>query len=124
MTDVLQDGSDWLEARRHAKASHAVTYHRGAESVSLSATVGMTQWDTQTEVGVETTQGRDYLVRATDLVISGSQVTPVRGDRIVEVIGSETWTFEVAADGDVPVWRYSDQFGKTLRIHTKLVAKA
>ena len=121
MTDLLQTASDWLEAQRHEHASHAVTYHRGGEQVTVNATVGETRWDVEKEHGVETWQSRDFLIRAEDLVLAGGPAEPAAGDRIKETIDGQVLVFEVMAPGDEPPWRYSDQWRKTLRVHTKLV---
>jgi len=87
-------------------------------SIELSATVGRTVFEQADEYGiVHKTESRDFLIRSTDLVINGSQVTPKAGDRIRE----STFVYEVMAPGTEPAWRYSDTYRRTLRIHTKLI---
>ena len=71
MGDLLQTGSDWLEGQRHEHLSHAVTYHRGAESVALNVTVGQTTFEVEREFGVEKVESRDFLFRDADLVLAG-----------------------------------------------------
>ena len=44
---------------------------------------------------------------------------PQRGDRIRETQGQQVFVYEVTAPGKEPVWRYSDPYRKTLRVHTK-----
>ena len=121
MTDLLQTGSDWLEGQRHEHLSHAVTYCRGAESVELQATVGQTTFEVEREFGVQKVESRDFLIRATDLVLGGQPTEPQRGDRVKETLGGQVVVFEVMAPGDEPPWRYSDPGRKTLRVHTKQV---
>lgn len=124
MGDMLQSGTTWLEGQRDAHLSHDVTYSRGADEVTLSATVGRSDFETHTEFGIETAEARDYLVLAADLVLAGSAVEPVRGDQITETIGGVEHVFEVRAPGGAPPWRWSDQNRLTMRIHTKYVGEA
>ena len=121
MTDLLQSGSDWLEARRHEHLSHPVVYCRRPESVEVNATVGQTTFEVEREFGVEKVESRDFLIRAEDLVLGGQPAEPRRGDRIKETLGGQVVVFEVMAPGDEPPWRYSDPGRKTLRVHTKEV---
>jgi hypothetical protein len=71
---------------------------------------------------VERIESRDFLILAEDLVLDGTVVLPVRGDRIRETQGGKVYVYEVVAPGNEPCWRYSDPFRKTLRIHTKHIA--
>ncbi len=120
MTDLLQKGSDWLEAKRTQYASRVVTYTRGAASVDLPATVGKTTFEVDDGYGVLVRhEFRDYLILAEQLVLNDENVLPERGDRIRETINGRTFVYEVTAPGKEPCWRYSDAFRKTLRIHTQ-----
>lgn len=122
MADLLRVAFDWLEAMRHDHAARAVTYHRGAASVELAATVGRTEYDVDTGHGiVERYESRDYLLRTADLVLAGQSTTPQAGDRIEEVIGGETVIYGVMAPANEPLWAYSDPGRLTMRIHTKQV---
>jgi len=121
MTDLLQTGSQWLEGMRHSHASHSVTYHRDAANVTLNATVGTSTFEIATTNGIEPYETRDFLVRTADLILSGSPVTPARGDRIKEVLNGDTVIYEVMSPGTEPPWRYSDGDRLTMRIHTKQV---
>lgn len=123
MPDLLKEGSDWLEGRRKAHAASAVAYWRGELSVEVQATVGSTVFEVDTGQGaVETSESRDFLILAADLVLGGAEVLPDRGDRIKETAGESVMVYEVMAPGDEPPWRYSDPWRKTLRVHTKHVA--
>ncbi len=107
---------------RKAHAASTVTYSRAGLSVDVEASIGTTRFDVDTEgVGVQTVQSRDFLIFTADLVLGGSIVPPARGDQIRETVGDETFVYEVMAPGQEPPWRYSDDFRKTLRIHTKHV---
>ncbi|MFH1022122.1 MAG: hypothetical protein V1809_01895 [Planctomycetota bacterium] len=123
MTDLLKQGSRWLEGMRVAHASRPVVYVRGADSVEVSATIGRTIFSLDQGYSViERVETRDYLVLAADLVIGGVATLPRAGDRIREVEGNKAYVYEVMAPGNEPCWRYSDPYRKTLRIHTKHVA--
>ena len=99
-----------------------VTYARGALSAELPATIGKTVFELDTGRGVlEKTESRDFLVRACDLVLDGSETLPRRGDHIREESGAVVYVYEVMAPGKEPTWRWSDDYRRTLRIHTKQV---
>jgi len=122
MSDLLQQGSDWLEDQRTRHATRIVTYHRGLASIDVSATVGRTVFEVVGASGVaEKIEARDYLLLAADLVIDDQRTLPNRGDRIRETVGSTSFLYEVMAPGREPHYRYSDPYRKTLRIHTKHV---
>ena len=40
---------------------------------------------------------------------------------IRETDGGKTYEYEVMAPGNDPCWRWSDDYRRTLRIHTKLI---
>jgi hypothetical protein len=103
--------------------TRTVTYIRGADAVDLQATIGRTEFEQVDEYGsLHKIESRDFLVRAQDLVLAGSQTLPQAGDRIRETDGDQAFVYEVMAPGDEPPFRYSDPNRKTLRIHTKHVA--
>lgn len=121
MTDILERGSNWLEDQRAAHASRPVEYQRGENAVEVPASIGRTVFEIDDGVGIlECTESRDFLVPAASLVLNGSQALPERGDRVRETIGTVTFTYEIMAPGKEPPWPYSDAYGRTLRIHTKL----
>jgi len=123
MSDLLQQGTQFLEDQRHQHMTRPVTYLRGADSVALNATVGRTVFDQQDQFGViQRTETRDYLVRAADLVfVAGEQALPQVGDRVREPSGTGALLYEVMAPGNEPPFRFSDPERLTLRIHTKFV---
>lgn len=98
-----------------------VTYHRGNDWTRLCAVPGQSTFgfadDNQT---ITESRSRDYLIDACKLVISGSLVTPERGDQIKERVGNKIHIHEVSRpDGEQP-WRYSDPGRSRIRVHTKL----
>ena len=64
-------------------------------------------------------ESRDFLITASDLVLTGTLVLPERGDEIID----DCFVYEVMAPANEPEWRYSDSFRNTLRIHTKNTGK-
>ena len=119
MADLLQQGAAWLEGMRHKHASRPVTYQRGSQSAALNATVGRSVFQVVAADGlVEQVERRDYLVRASDLVIGGSATTPQIGDRIRETVGGKVQVYEVVNTGQEKCYRKSDPDGLTWRVHT------
>lgn len=101
--------------RMRENAGRTITYTRGADSVELTAVVGNSGHDQLDDTGMPVTaQSRDYIVKATDLVLGGTAVLPVAGDEVTD--GSST--FAVRSIGSDAAWRYSDAARTTLRIHT------
>ncbi|MBW7905360.1 MAG: hypothetical protein LC135_05020 [Phycisphaerae bacterium] len=123
MPDVLEKGLRWLDDQRHTHMTRTVVYQRGADAVEIAATIGRTEFEQVDEHGVvQRLQSRDFLVRASDLVLAGAPALPKAGDRIRETVIAQTFVYEVMAPGNEPPWRYSDPYRKALRIHTKHVA--
>lgn len=123
MADLLEGGQAWLANQMQKFASRSVVYHRGANNVAVQATIGRTLLkldDGYGGVRMEWTD-RDFLIPSANLVLNSVAVTPEPGDRITETVGLNTSVFEVMAYGGEPPWRYSDPFGKLLRIHTKFI---
>ncbi len=127
MGDLLQKGSDWLQAQRHRHLSRPVTYRRETGVIALSATVGETVFEQVDEHGIlQRSILRDFLLRAEDLVLTGlGRILPQAGDVIEEAdAGSPTTVHEhvVVALGSEPAWRWSDPYRRTLRVHTRFAA--
>ena len=125
MADLLQTANQWLAGQQRAHASQEVTYQRGVDSATLLATIGRTVFELQDAKGfIQKTESRDYLITTSDLVLDDQAVLPQRGDKIIETVGDQTFTYEVLAPGKEPVWRYSDPYRTQLRIHTKHIGTA
>ena len=123
MPDLLRTGTDWLAEMLKEHASRPVAYRRGADEVTVQATIGRTLLkldDGYGGVRMEWTD-RDFLIHAADLVLDGEPSLPERGDLIRETQGTRTFVYEVMAPGKEPPWRWSDVFRKVLRIHTKQI---
>lgn len=122
MADMLNAAAAWLASQAKAHVASAVVYYRGTGSVAASATIGQTEFaQDDGQFGIRTFHSKDFIFLATDLVISGSQITPTAGDRITEVVGGKTLTHEVTSHAGNPVYRYSDPYRTRIRVHTKQV---
>jgi hypothetical protein len=117
--DILRRGEVMLSAIEQRSASRPVRYVRGAVSVDLLATVGVTEFERQDNFGMITrVESRDYIFPFESL---GEE--PQRGDRIEEddEAAGVTYIYELLYMADTPAWRYSDPDRITIRVHTKLV---
>lgn len=118
MVDLLEQAAGWLDRIRTAHLSRPILYSRGTASIAVQATVGKTVFEVDDGYGaVEKWESRDFLITAANLVLGGVVVTPQRGDRIAD--GGKV--YEVLAPGKEDVFRLSDPYGVTLRVHTKQV---
>jgi hypothetical protein len=117
VVDLLDAGFAWLEQQRRRFLCQDVLYRRGDVVLTAPATVGKTTFEVVTAGGVlERIESRDFLIGAAALAVVG---LPQRGDRIVEMRGNQTHTYEVLAPGREPHWRWSDPGHRCYRIHTK-----
>ena len=125
MADLLANAATWLAQQRTKHLSQPVLYRRDPDSVTVSATIGKTEFEIDDEFGVvQRIESRVFLVLTEDLILGGIVSLPQRGDIIEETVGTEALLYEVTAPGKEPCWRYSDLHRQTLRIHTKFVGPA
>lgn len=118
--DMLARGMEWLTRQRTAHLAQSVTYVRGADSVTLHATIGRTVFEIDDGNSLlQKYESRDFLVLTADLILDGTAKLPERGDQIRETQGATIYVYEVLAPGQERPWRYSDPYRQTLRIHTK-----
>lgn len=121
MADLIREGMERLADLRESFAAVNITYRRGGSSATVKATIGKTDFRVVDVEGnyVRVTE-RDYLIKAAALVLSGSPITPQRGDLIDVSVGEAVYRYEVHTLPGEQVYRPSDPAGVTLRIHTKL----
>jgi len=122
VSDVITNAMAWLDTQRKAHMSRSVTYSRGADSVTLSATPGSTQYEGVDDEGM-TAQGmaHDWIFTAADLVIDGELTVPQLHDRITDGTGDSPVEYEVLDLAGIGHYR---QRGPQMRVHTKRVAGA
>jgi len=122
MGDMLADAAEWLGDVLHTHASRSIAYVRGAESLDLKATIGQTEFGIADGMVVTYYQSRDFLILAADLILSGLQAEPARGDQIQErQADGSVLVYEVMAPSGQQPWRYSDPHRIVMRVHTKQV---
>ena len=115
---MIDNAVTFLAAQRHAHMTHAVLYCQGPAAVALNATVAQTLFAVDREIGVETIESRDYLIRSSDLASH-----PQAGDRIRETVNGVEQVFEVSAPGDQDAWRWSGPGNLAYRVHTKRISE-
>jgi hypothetical protein len=123
VADLLQQGVGWLDGQREAHLSRPVTYQRGGESVQIAATLGATSVEVADEAGATVQSPQtDFIISADALVLGGTVVTPLVGDRInVPSGGDKTLVYEVLSLPDGRHFRRCDGSQRMLRIHAKQV---
>lgn len=98
--------------------SVAVTYARGASSVSLSATLGNSDHDSiDTQGNILSFHSQDFIFPAADLTFGAGAVEPAKGDTITYA----SRTYQVLSVGDGRCFSYMDPYRTGLRVHTKLI---
>lgn len=103
----------------------AVTYWRGSDFVSVTATPAEERYLVDDGEGyLQQMHARDYLLAASDIDFGGGATPPARGDLIKETIGGAVHTYEVVALGGESHYRYMDPGLSMVRVHTKLVSQA
>ena len=113
MTDLLRQGSQWLERMRTAHCSSPVEYRRPPDAWTVRAAFGRTTYEMADESGLTVgSHAIDFLIQKGGL----PGVEPEAGD----VIAADGRRYEVMALGeDVRGWRWSDPYRTTYRIHTR-----
>ncbi len=111
MTNLMNNGLDWLEQNLLGFCSSPVAYRRNEQSLTLDAVFGKTDYQVSTESGVEVGAFIwDFLVDAQTL-----GMTPKVGD-IVVVNGKQYEVMNLSGQG---CWRWTGPNQKTYRIHTQ-----
>ena len=118
MADLLETGATKMAALFTSHGSTSVVYNRGVESVTVSATIGRTEFDLERdEVVVKQDSAKDFLIAAADLVLDGCQIEPQKGDLVRHVVGGVSKIYKVGEVRGLPAFEPADQYGITLRIH-------
>ena len=113
MTDLLKQGSDWLESTRDSYLASQILYRRGVTTATVNATFGKTDYEVEDDYGLSVgTSIVDFLILAASLSVF---VEPKSGDQIVY----DGRVYEVMSLLGQGNWRWSDSYRTTMRIHTK-----
>ena len=122
MTNMLEQGSQWLSDQIDHYAASSVLYRRGSLTVPVQAAKGRTTFElTDTSGILITIESRDFLISAASLLLDDIPILPEIGDRIIETIGSKLHAYEVSNFGSEQSYRFCDPYRYKLRIHTRYV---
>lgn len=106
--NILEKASNYLDSIRNKALTVDISYNDEA----VKATLGKTIFKIQNEFGVVYIESPDFLISVSALLD-----IPAKGDAIT--VGDDE--YEVLAPDNEPVWRYTDGYKNTYRIHTKKV---
>lgn len=116
MTDMLSAGMGALAETLLAHGAQDVIYRRGSKNISIRAALGKSVFETDNgedmPVQVET---RDFICKASDLILDGTAILPAARDRI----SLNGRAHEVLSIPGAPPYRYCDASRILIRIHTK-----
>lgn len=120
MTNLLQDGIDWLVDRLEDEAGRAVVYARGELSLSITAIAETQEYTVMDEKRAIPTRvvSQDFILRRSQVAFGGAVSDPRAGDRLTDAAG----TFELMPLGTSPCYEWLDPDGDMVLIHTKKVA--
>ncbi len=122
MADLFDSGLAWLAQKMRAHASAALTYQRGESTVSISGT-----W-ARIDRAVADALGLDLRVNneMRDLIVSADQLSemgdPQVHDRVIEVSGGTTRTYEVLPIDGTQHWSWLGNRERAYRIHVKQIS--
>jgi hypothetical protein len=122
----MSDAMTWPRGTLQTAAPHTATYTDASSGLTVSLTVwlGRTAFSSNAPNGARLEWGElDVMIRADELLISGSMISPARGDRIALTLNGVAVTLELftPSTGEPP-WRWSDPQRELLRIHCKRVS--
>lgn len=120
MSDMMQGAMQWLSSQRDEHLSGNVIYQGLDRTVEIPATVGRTIFRTYSNNGAAIrTVSRDFLISAEALGFDGENNEPEHGDVIIY----DGYRHELSAPANEPVWKWTDGYHRTLRIHTTQLGK-
>ena len=124
MTNMFDTAASWLAGQRKSHLSSPAVYRRGLAQVDdLAATKSQPAVEHDGHINDidEEVESADWIITTADLILDETATLPVSGDRIIETVGTTTYTWEVMAIAGEPCFRYCDTSRVSLRIHTKLI---
>lgn len=117
--DLIQQGLAWQAAQLKKSAGQPVTYQRGAQSASLTATIGQTAFKTEDlpRGGVKIEHSDvDFIFTAADLTAAGICLPPQMNDTVL--FGGVTYGL-FHPPGELPY--KIDGYGIEVTVHTKRI---
>ena len=120
MADFLSSAVSWLADMQAAHISRDVLYRiDGSTKATVSATLASSTIASVKENGlVVSANVRDYIVRVSDLTISGQVYKPDPSHRIVD---GDLICQPLPMDDDHDCYRYTSGHRISYRIHTKVI---
>lgn len=117
MPDMLQDAAEWLADQQTDHMSREITYRRGGtDSDPIAAVRCPFKNGFDQQFVILRVNERDWLIKASLLVLSGTAIEPRKNDQIIDTDGS---IWQVLPTDAEPEFRLLA--GETYRIHTKRV---
>jgi hypothetical protein len=111
MTNMLNNGIDWLEQMMLNSCSDPIEYRRSEESRTVAAVFGKTEFEVEEAGGISVGSFVwDFLIDAATLTL-----VPEVGDLIVAG-GRQYEVMNLSGQG---CWRWTSANRRTYRIHTK-----
>lgn len=112
MTNLLNNGLNWLEQKLLGFCSSPVQYRRDNQTVTVNAVFGKTDYEVDNESGLRVGSFVwDFLIDAEALAM-----TPEIGDIVVVVNNKHFEVMNLSGQG---CWRWTGPNQKTYRIHTR-----
>lgn len=125
---MLSDAVEWLGDMIQDYASQRIRYESDGQMFETNATIGKAEYQVSDGYGgvINKWTDRDFIFPAGDMVLLGVQTLPKEGDEIHELDsrGLTARSFEVMPIPNEQCYRFCDQYGKTLRVHTKKTVAA
>ena len=122
MTNILEQGSQWLSDQIDHYAASSVLYRRGSLTVPVQAGKGRSTFElTDTSGILVEIESRDFLISAANLLLDEMLILPENGDRIIETVGGKLHAYEVSNFGSEQSYRFCDPYRYKLRIHSRYV---
>ncbi len=119
---MLRDGAKWLARKRRQLEGLPAVYQRSGETVNVTVSPGATAYETANAEGAAIrATATDWIIRASQLVLSGLHATPQRGDTIAVAWPDGVRRYEVMPlDLDGECYRL-DMHRTQFRIHTRMI---
>lgn len=107
VSDVFLNTSDFATT---------ITYQRGGATLTLTALVGVSEFEVVESFGITRMESRDYMIEPSELDFGHGVTLPQRGDVITE--GANKYI--VSAPAGAPVFVYADENRTLLSVHTTM----
>lgn len=122
MANLIDTAAGWLAERMKDHAGTAVTFQRGQQSVLLTGTRLLREYQIMDESGfTSNVQMHDWTFTTADVVLGGTVITPRPGDLLTIGNGAGQERYEVLPLGDEPAAVPYDANANILLVHTKRV---